>query len=218
VSAGVIAASNVLSLPAAAPLHIGTSGGGAASGSTSYTAPLPAGILAGDYLIFAAYRNQGGSITGPAGWTSIVNVASSLLRLLVWSKIATGSDVNPVGTGSSSSQYASLCAAYRGLSGVDAIASSAVGPSASMNSPTTTTTGANKLVHIVGAERDTTGPGEIAMAAEITPRIDTFSPSDFYKIRLGDEEDLTPGLTSVRSVACSAGTANMGYALIPLKG
>jgi hypothetical protein len=220
-SAGVIASSYVDSAPPLPdpPSFIDSKQGGASGSTTDITAPIPVGYAVGDTLIFAAYRNQGGTITDPAGWGPPVvsSVApSGALRLLVWIKVADGTETDPHATGSSASQYDSVCAAYEASTPENIISNSVVDGGQPCPSGTTTTTGQDTLVHIAGAERNTVGPGSIGFDAAVTPRSTNDGPSNFYRILLGDEERLTPGAVPSRDCASSNG-GWMGYAVIPLK-
>lgn len=221
-SAGVIAASYVDLAPAAAPTHVNTQAGGASGGTTDISAPIPVGFAAGDTLIFAAFRNQGGSIANPSGWGApMINITppGGVLRLLVWMILhAAGTETDPHATGGSASQYASICAAYRGVSAAEGVIANAVDDGAQpCPSGTTATTGADRLVHIAGAEHNTTGPGSIGFDGAVTVRSSGGGPSFFYRMASGDEQRLTAGAVPSRDASSTNG-GWMGYAVIPLKG
>lgn len=86
---------------------------GSTSNQTTHTVNLPASIAAGDLLVLAVTNDTDATQTTPADWTRITNTASSTLsRLCIYVKDATGSEGSTVDIVVSTSQGLSS-AAYR---------------------------------------------------------------------------------------------------------
>jgi hypothetical protein len=220
-SAGVIAASYIDAF-AGAPTRVGETSGGSDTTVTNPTAPLPSGLLVDDLLFFAFYRNKGGVYTPPTDWSEAANVptgpAAGGLRLMVYTKRATGSDVDPVAAVTTASQYGATCVAYRGVTSIEDVDTASMGETDAplLNAPLVDTSGADKVVYFGGGYRQTTGIGSIVFSAPVTTYF-TSSPSIFYKCRSGDYEDVTPGPSEATYLAGTGGDGFFAIAAFALK-
>lgn len=80
------------------PTVASTSGGNRATNATSHDVTLPGSIASGDLLIVTVVFDGNPAVTWPAGWTALhAGVsASSLARIEMRYRIATGSESSPI--------------------------------------------------------------------------------------------------------------------------
>lgn len=82
--------------------------------ATSGTVPAPAGFAAGDLLLMQFGCNVTGTVTTPAGWTSINLYAGTDYHSYLWYRIADGTETSGV-TLSNGVAFTAVMWAYRGV-------------------------------------------------------------------------------------------------------
>ena len=171
------------------------------------TLDVPAGVVAGDFLIITTT----GPITPttPTNWTLLAN--TSLNRFLTFFvKIATASESSVTLFGSTSK---AVMVAYRGVGWSDTLSTNAGSSGTSAVTNQITTRFANDYVLSLYAS---TGNATFTVPASTTARVNSPSNGSFNGILLVDELQASAGLTTVRTTTLSS-SVNWASIAIALK-
>lgn len=121
------------------PLKTGSITGNSGGASTSYNAPLPADIQAGELLLLIVATESGaaGTIATPSEWSVGWNEigGGTLRRFVCFYKIATGSEGASVALTSTNSRWVSVAYRIASWSGVPQFGAMATGTSSAANPP-----------------------------------------------------------------------------------
>jgi hypothetical protein len=159
-----IAAAESQTFPVIEGSNTGANAGG--TGNSSYSAPLPAGITAGELLLLFVSAGAGAArtVTTPTGWSSLFNAigAGSVRRFCCFHKIANGSEGASVSVSASANSFWSSTA-YRisGYQGAPEAATTATGSASNPDPPNLTPSwGSAKALWIAAAGRDAGGASD----------------------------------------------------------
>jgi hypothetical protein len=140
------------------------------TGTTSFNAPLPSSIQAGEMLLLfvAAVRGSAVTVATPSGWTQLYNVTGTgnIRRFCCFYKTASGSEGSTVAvTISDNAVIATNSYRISSFNGVPEAATPATGTSTSPDSPNLTPTwGADETLWISPVARQSTNAGITAPA------------------------------------------------------
>lgn len=191
---------------------------GTAAG-TNHTVPLPAGVLAGDYLVVSlAWRGTGITIsTPPTGWTSQENEPGSNINLAVYTKVAVGGDSNPLFVLSSSTSavgqsIAITTATYNTATPINDSAIIENGSSVSCTSPSITTTVDECLLLFWGGAVGAVSWAPDAAMAELQESASN-EPGNNCSGQLCSESFLIAGATGTRTSTLGSAQRNIACLL-----
>lgn len=133
---GMFPAGAAAAIASSFPIVQATNSGFTSSSASSYAAPLPASIQAGELLLLFVATNNTVTHTTPSGWSLGFTQSSSGARLSCFYKVASGSEGSSVTVSYSGSCHSSINS-YRisGYQGTPEVGTAATGTSTSPNPP-----------------------------------------------------------------------------------
>jgi Right handed beta helix region len=187
----------------------------AAGSSGSPSTSLPAGTTAGDFLVSYVESYSFTSISCKAGWTRVLDSASSGgARLVACSTVATAGQTNPSAVVSPPTQVSMVTMAFSGVSTTSPIDASAAAPGGASPSVTTDTAG---TALVLGEGSDSWGfKAEPPSDAVLGATVDNSGNSQVAVATMGDETSgpspaaswphVTPAETAAGAIALRPAT------------
>lgn len=181
-----------------------------AASTAAFTINAPAGLTAGDLILFAlfnAYQDETAST--PDGFSLVANLSTGSNRLYLFTKVAGASEPATYSTTRGGADSAAgVCVAYRGASGVDVVGSIVFSKTAPSITPTT----AGVLLGLFGSEQSSTSLGTITPPAGMT--MVTSADRLYTHLVLCDENPSPSGATGDKTIAY---TGTQGQAAVLLQ-